>query len=73
MVLMMRLSSSLFFVFALSLNLGLSYQVNAAVTQAPDIELDIRNATLSLKDFKGRVVYLDFWALWCKPCVKSFP
>lgn len=67
----MRLASSLFFVLAFSL--GLSHQVNAAVTPAPDLRLDTRDGAVNLKDFKGRVVYLDFWASWCKPCVKSFP
>lgn len=26
-----------------------------------------------IKNYKGQVIYLDFWASWCKPCQKSFP
>ena len=28
---------------------------------------------LDLSKYKGKVVYLDFWASWCVPCRKSFP
>ena len=28
---------------------------------------------LNLQKFRGKVIYLDFWATWCPPCMKSMP
>lgn len=35
--------------------------------------LDDTGKAVSLADFKGKVVYLDFWGTWCAPCLAEVP
>ncbi len=41
---------------------------------SPEFEYEnIDGTKISLKNFRGKYVYIDVWATWCSPCIKQVP
>ena len=41
---------------------------------APDFTLDdLQGQSVSLSNFRGQAVFLDFWSIGCLPCIEDFP
>jgi peroxiredoxin len=58
--------------------IGAAHSQNAAAQpgyrQAPDFSLtDLSGKTIRLADYKGKVLFFNFWATWCPPCRAEIP
>lgn len=68
-----------FFIFFLLINIDLARSddqnniknliLNNSPVKYEKVEFkDISGKTINIEEFKGKVIVLNFWAIWCKPC-----
>lgn len=65
------------FLIAMTALISMNFNANASEVGQPAPQFNLpslhQDQSVSLSQFGGKVVYVDFWASWCAPCRTSFP
>ncbi|MGY4386049.1 thiol-disulfide isomerase/thioredoxin [Pedobacter sp. UYP24] len=48
-------------------------QNGTSVPEQQVLFTDVNGKTITLADQKGKVVFMNFWATWCPPCIAEMP
>jgi thiol-disulfide isomerase/thioredoxin len=71
------MKNKFFFIAITILMSSFNFNANASEVGQPAPQFTLPaladDKPVSLKQYAGKVIYLDFWASWCAPCRTSFP